>query len=136
MMETIRQKAERMLDRTETLVLATVDEKGFPRPVPMVKLYSDGFGEIWFSTDTEAEKVSHLRMNPRAGICLYERGNMVALTGTAEVIDDPETKRQMWQEWMIAHFRGGESDPTYCLIRFRATGATYWIDRRAGRETL
>lgn len=37
-MEEIKQKASALLKNCKTVVLASIDEKGFPRPVPMDKL--------------------------------------------------------------------------------------------------
>ena len=61
-------------------------------------------------------------------LCYSENGNSVALTGEVEVITDAEIKKELWQEWFIAHFPLGPADPNYVLLKFKGQKATIWID--------
>ncbi|MBQ4278932.1 MAG: pyridoxamine 5'-phosphate oxidase family protein [Rikenellaceae bacterium] len=127
-MEHIRKKAAALLARCDTAVLASVDEDGCPRPVPMVALRTEGVSTVWFSTEKDSVKVRQFRADPRAGVCFYERGNMVTLTGTVEIRTDAATRSELWQPWMAEHFAGGVDDPAYCVLRFTAHRMRYWLD--------
>lgn len=135
-MEELRRKAELLIDSCESVVLASVDENGYPRPVPMSKVKSEGFTTIWFATGTDSEKTKHYRVNPKAGVTFQKEINSVALTGDIEIVTDMEIKKALWQDWFIQHFPGGVEDPSYCILKFQAKRATYWLDFQFVKEDL
>ena len=45
-MEELKRKAELLLEQCESVILASVDENGFPRPVPMSKVKAEGITTI------------------------------------------------------------------------------------------
>ena len=120
-MKLMKEKAEQLLQRCEVVVITSVNEEGYPRPVPMSKIKSEGYSVVWMATGND-------RLNPKAGLCYSENGNSVALTGEVEVITDAEIKKELWQEWFIAHFPLGPADPNYVLLKFKGQKATIWID--------
>lgn len=127
-MEELRRKAELLLEKCDSVVLASVDEDGCPRPVPMSKVKNEGISTLWFATGTDSEKTKHFRMNPKAGVCFQKEINSVVLTGDIEIVTDENVKRALWQDWFIEHFPGGVDDPSYCVLKFTAKRATYWLD--------
>lgn len=127
-METIKEKAKEMLQRSEVVILTSINEEGYPRPVPMSKIKSEGFSTVWMSTGTNSSKTKDFWVNPKAGLCFSENWNSVALTGEIEIISDEKIKKEMWQDWFINHFPEGVSDPNYILLRFQGNHATFWID--------
>ena len=46
-MEELKRKAELLLEQCESVVLTSIDENGFPRPVPMSKVKAEGITTIW-----------------------------------------------------------------------------------------
>ena len=108
--------------------ITSVNEEGYPRPVPMSKIKSEGYSVVWMATGNDSLKTKDFRLNPKAGLCYSENGNSVALTGEVEVITDAEIKKELWQEWFIAHFPLGPADPNYVLLKFKGQKATIWID--------
>lgn len=127
-MTTIKEKAALILDQAQVVVLTSVNKEGYPRPIPMSKIKSEDISCIWFSTGLDSVKTQDFLSNPKAGVCFQENGNSVALTGSVEVITDPELKKELWQDWFIAHFPLGPTDPNYVLLKFQSEHATYWID--------
>ena len=127
-MEEFKRKAELLLEQCDSVVLASVDENGYPRPVPMSKVKNEGITTIWFSTGTYSEKTKHFEVNPKAGVCFQKEINSVVMTRDIEVVTDKAEKDALWQDWFIQHFPGGKDDPTYCVLKFTAKRATYWLD--------
>ena len=127
-MKLMKEKAEQLLQRCEGVVITSVNEEGYPRPVPMSKIKSEGYSVVWMATGNDSLKTKDFRLNPKAGLCYSENGNSVALTGEVEVITDAEIKKELWQEWFIAHFPLGAADPNYVLLKFKGQKATIWID--------
>lgn len=124
----IKQKAISLLAECDILTLASVSEKGYPRPVPVGKIKAEGISSIWFSTGTFSDKTSQFQADPKAGVCFMKGGDSVVLTGKVEIVEDMETKKALWSDWMISHFPGGVTDPGYCVLKFSSEEATYWID--------
>lgn len=130
------EKAASLLEQCEEVTLATINSDGFPRPVPIRKIHSNGCNEIWMATDAASVKAKELSCNPKAGVSYYFYGDSVALRGSAEIIDDDSIRTQMWQEWMINHFPNGAADPNYTLIKFTGVEATIYIDGEFARTDL
>ena len=61
-------KGGTLLDACEVITVASVDGKGYPRPVPVVKLAAEGCGQIWFATGAGSRKTAQFRANPKAGV--------------------------------------------------------------------
>lgn len=129
-MKTIQEEAACLLQRSEVVVLTSVNKEGYPRPVPMSKIQAEGLSTVWTATGKDSVKTADFALNPKAGLCFYEGGNSVALTGQVEIVTDQSLKEKYWQDWFIAHFPLGPSDPTYVLLKFNASEATFWIDGR------
>lgn len=127
-MKTIQEKASAILAKCEVVSLSSINEEGYPRPVPMAKIKADGISTIWLATGYDAWKTKDLLANPKSGICFYEGGNSVALTGNIEVITDEAQKQEHWQDWFTAHFPKGPTDPNYVLLKFRSNYATIYIE--------
>lgn len=126
-MEMIKEKAAKMVANAQVITVASIDENGYPRPVPMVKLKAEN-GGIYVSTGTTSAKTAHFKANPKAGISIVENENSIVYTGEMEIVEDKDVKRSLWSDWMLKHFPGGVEDPEYCVLMFKPKSYTYWID--------
>lgn len=124
---TIKEKAAKIITNAHVITLASIDENGYPRPVPIVKI-KDENGTIYVSTGTSSAKTAHFKTNPKAGVSIVEGCNGVMYTGEVEVITDMVVKRSLWGDWMLPHFPKGVEDPEFCVLKFTPKSATYWID--------
>lgn len=124
---TIEEKAAQIEAAATVITVASIDENGYPRPVPVVKI-KDENGALYFSTGTSSAKTAHFKANPKAGVSIVEAGNSIVYTGEVEIVTDPAVKRSLWGDWMLPHFPGGAEDPEYCVLKFTPRSSTYWID--------
>lgn len=89
-----------------TLVLVTTGPDGVPDPVPMWYVVVDG--EIRMRTYARSQKVLNLRRDPRVS-CLVEDGERYAelrgvqLTGTVELVEDPDWIAAVWAGLMVRY---------------------------------
>lgn len=127
-MKTILEEANEILQRCDVVVLTSVNSEGFPRPVPLSKISSNGLNEIWFATGKGSVKVRDFSTNNKSGVCFYEQGNSIAMEGITEIVSDIESKKKFWQDWFIEHFPKGVEDENYILLKFIGKNATIWID--------
>ncbi len=123
----LKEKEAQIVDSAQIITVASIDEKGYPRPVPMVKL-KNGQGEIFLSTALSSAKVAHFKVNPKAGVSIVRGNDSVVYTGEMKIISDQTIKSMLWGDWMLDHFPGGPEDPEYCIMKFIPESVTYWID--------
>lgn len=127
-MTIIEEKAVAMLQDCNVVVLSSINAEGFPRPVPMAKIATEGISIIWMATGYDACKTKDFLSNPKAGVCFYENDNSVALTGNIEIITDEKQKQEYWSDMFFAHFPKGPTDPNYIVLKFQSNYATLCID--------
>lgn len=132
----LAEKAVSLLSQCNEVTLASVNADGFPRPVPMAKGYTAGYGEVWMATSADSVKIAELKTNPKAGLCYSYLGDSVALRGTVKIITDDKIRKEMWLDWYINHFPGGPADANYALLHFVGNEATIWIDHEFAHKQL
>lgn len=88
----------------------------------------DPNGIFWFSTVNHSEKVDGCRQYPKASLYFYDPGQFigVSLSGSVEVIDNPEQKRVFWQDGDEMFYPNGIDGDDYVILKFTTqTGKLY-----------
>ena len=121
--------------------LCSVDEDGFPNVKAMLKpRKTDGLRQFYFSTNTSSMRVGQYRQNPKASIYFYHKGLIrytgVMLIGKMEVLTDPETKNLIWRRGDTLFYKGGVTDPDYCVLRFTAESGRYYCDLKTEQFSI
>lgn len=118
-----------LIDKQSVAYIGSVDGEGFPNVKAMLPPRKrEGISVFYFTTNTSSRRVAQYRENPKA--CVYFcdkrffRG--VQLLGTAEVLEDDETKREIWREGDTMYYPGGVTDPDYCVLRITVTRGRYY----------
>lgn len=60
----------------------------------------------------------------------------VLLCGTAEVLTDQHSKNMLWKRGDTIYYKGGVTDPDYCVLKFVASSARWYTDLKKGRIEL
>ncbi len=113
--------------------ICSVDEEGFPNVKAMLKpRKTDGVREFYFSTNTSSMRVKQYLNNPNACIYFCHKGLIrytgVMLKGKMEVLTDQATKEKIWRRGDTMFYKGGVTDPDYCVLRFTAEGGRFYRD--------
>ncbi len=119
----------KLADNSKTAFISYVDKEGFPVTKAMLKPRErQGIKEFWFSTNTSSNKVKFFRENPKASIYFMDRRFFrgVSLIGTVEVLETSEAKERIWQKGDTLYYRGGVTDPDYCVLKFTAIKGRYY----------
>lgn len=70
--------------------------------------------------------------NPKASIYFYHKGLIryqgAMLKGTMEVLTDQESKNMIWKRGDTLFYKGGVTDPDYCVLKFTAISGRYYCD--------
>ena len=130
------EKANQIIKTCDAAYLGVIDENGCPSVSTVSPIKPENLFEIYFSTNIGSNKEKRLRLNNRASICFRAGNNNITLVGEAEILTDQPTKSKFWLDWFKDHYSGGETDPTYCIIKFTAKRASLWIDNEGAEFTI
>ena len=124
---------ENFIDSRKVSFICSVDGEGFPAVKAMLKPRErSGLREFYFSTNTSSLRVRHFQEDPKASVYFYRKGLVkyvgVLLTGTMEVLTDQETKNRIWKKGDTMFYKGGVTDPDYCVLKFTAEKGRYYCD--------
>ncbi len=134
-----------LMETSEAAYLATVDAPGspqiravtnlrrrqeFPALAPLFAEHQDDF-LVYVATSAASNKRRQIRANPAVSVyyCRPSEFHGVLLEGQAEVMDDPDLKRAVWQPAWGTYWTG-PADPDYIVLRLlpqRASG--WWWDK-------
>ncbi|MBO4727878.1 MAG: pyridoxamine 5'-phosphate oxidase family protein [Spirochaetaceae bacterium] len=134
-------KLEKFIDRQKVAFICSVDEENFPNVKAMLKPRKhSGLSEFYFSTNTSSMRVKQYQNNPKACIYFYHKGLIryegVMLKGTMQVLTDQKSKDMLWKRGDTLFYKGGVTDPDYCVLKFTATGGRYYCDLKTESFTL
>ena len=85
---TLSEKARAFLNEIRFAVLATINSDGTPQLTTMWYLLEED--TIVMNTKAGRIKERNMRRDPRIAICVEDGYNYVTISGTVELIDDPE----------------------------------------------
>ncbi|HEU68247.1 MAG TPA: general stress protein [Candidatus Acetothermia bacterium] len=110
------------------IVLLITDAEGYPRMRPMTTIAYEEDGTIWFATSKSSRKVEEIQHNPRTTACFLtpEGGAHAQVFGTAEIVEDPDLKKELWDEDWSEYWEGPE-DPDYVLLSLHGARAEYYL---------
>lgn len=124
-------KGKRMLNVIVTMQeigIELMKEDGKEEKAMLKPRERQGIKAFWFSTNTSSNKVKFFRANPKASIYFMDRRFFrgVSLTGTVEVLETSEAKERIWREGDTMYYKGGVTDPDYCVLKFTAIKGRYY----------
>lgn len=129
MMKNPEQTISKIVEKSSTVFISYVDNEGFPITKAMLKPRErQGISTFWFSTNTSSNKVKFFRENPKASIYFVDKRFFrgVSLIGTVEVLETAEAKERIWQRGDTMYYKGGVTDPDYCVLKFTAVRGRYY----------
>lgn len=119
----------KLIDKQSVSFIGSVSQDDFPNVKAMLPPRKRvGIRTIYFTSNTSSMRAAQYRANPKA--CVYFcdqrffRG--VMLTGTMEVLEDPQSKEMIWREGDTMYYPKGVTDPDYCVLRFTARSGRYY----------
>lgn len=126
--------ASDIIDRSETVIITSVDEEGFPNVKAMLKpREKDGFKTFYFTTNTSSMRVKQFMKNPKSAIYFYDplQFQWIMLKGKMEVIQDQKIKDRIWRDGDSMYYPGGIMDPDYSVLKFTAENARMYNQFRS-----
>jgi len=130
------EKANEFIKTREDASFGVIDENGCPSVSAVWLTNQDDISEIYFSTPAGSNKHKRLQKSNKASICCYSGFNNLTLVGEAEILTDQETKSKHWKDQYIYIYPGGETDPTYCIIKFTTKRVSLNIDHEGAEFVM
>lgn len=134
--QAIRQQVLDLVNQSDTFHFASVNEDGFPRPVPLIKVANEELNTFFFATSISSEKAHHIKENPKTGISLNVGCKVCSFTGFTEILTDEETKSKLWKDYFFTYFPTGLTDPNYCVFKFVSKRGYYRINGELIKDDL
>jgi len=116
----------KLLQKFRIAMLTTVAEDGALTSRPMAVQEAEFDGDLWFFAQRDSHQVAYIRRQAEVGVALASTDSWVSVAGTAEVVEDRDKARQLWNSGVEAWFPDGPDDPAIVLIKVHADGAEYW----------
>ena len=130
-----REKLFDFIQKQNVTMLASIDEDGFPNAKAMFaprKIEGDSF---YFTTNLASLRTQQFLENPKSCIYFYKKGRFkyegVMLAGLMEVLQDDETRHEIWRPGDEMFYRQGETDPDYCVLKFTAIRGRRYCDLKS-----
>ncbi len=125
-----REQLFNFIQKQRVSFIASIDEDGYPNMKAMFmpgKIEGDSF---YYSTNTSSLRARQFLKNPKASIYFYNKGRFkyeaVMLTGTVEVLQDPQIKEELWHPQDVMYYQQGVTDPDYCVLKFTAVKGRHY----------
>lgn len=120
------------INKQKVAFIASVDDDGFPNMKAMLMPRKINNNCFYFSTNTSSMRVTQYRKNPKASLYFFKKGLFryegIMLIGMIEVLEDEQTKKEIWRTGDTIFYRKGVSDPDYCVLKFVAAKGRYYCD--------
>ena len=120
------------IQKQKTIFIGSVDEEGFPNIKAMFTPRKIEGNCFYFSTNTSSMRTQQFIRNPKASIYSYNRGRFkfegIMLTGTMEVLQDDDIKREIWCTGDTMYYKQGVTDPDYCVLKFTALNGRHYCN--------
>lgn len=87
-------------------------------------------GDSWFFSYRDTPKIEEIEADPRVELAYIatEKGTWVSIEGTAEVVDDDERKRKLWDKELEQWFQDGPEDDNVVLLKVSADRIHAWAE--------
>lgn len=127
-----REEMIEFIQKQKVAFIASVDEDGFPNMKAMFVPRKIDENCFYFTTNTSSMRAQQFMKNPKASIYFYNKGRFkyegLMLTGIMEVLQDDETKKEIWRTGDTMYYKQGVTDPDYCVLRFTAIKGRHYCN--------
>lgn len=128
-------KLAELLALFEVAHLTTIDERYQLVSRPMLPLYNEFDGRLWFFAHRNSRVVSHVSHRASTNVTFASPKAWISLAGTADICHDLELAEGLWSTDLAPWFPDGLDPGASSLVEFTADEARYWHSPSA-METL
>jgi general stress protein 26 len=87
-------------------------------------------GDSWFFSYRDTPKVDEIEADPHVELAYIatDRGTWVSIEGVAEIVEDDEKKKALWDKQLEGWFQEGPEDDDVILLKVRAERVHAWAN--------
>lgn len=122
---------KKLIDGIHTCMVATHTSDGGIVSRPMGVQDKDFDGDLWFMTNRDSDLVEQITANPQVNVAFEGKGNWVSIRGRAELVEDPERKKELAGSLTSSFLQADPASPEAALIKVSTEGAEYWSSKGA-----
>ena len=118
-----------LIDKQSVSFISSVDENGYPNTKAMLApVKREGIKTFYWHTNSPSMRIKQYQNNPKACIYFYDKRFFrgVMLRGTMEVVDDKDTKKDIWKDEFSMYYKGGMDGGDFIILRFTAETGRYY----------
>lgn len=119
-------KVRKLIKESRIAMLTTLDPQGRIVSQPMATQDVEPDSDLWFIAERSSEKVANINRDPRVNVSYSSNDSWVSVVGTAEVVNDVDKLKELWNTFTDAWMEGGPENPENVLIKVSADSAEYW----------
>ncbi len=127
-----REQVFEFIKKRKTAIVSSVDGEGFPNTKAMLSPRKIDGNDFYFTTNTSSMRVAQYNANGKACIYFYKRGLFsyvgVMLVGSMQVLTEQGIKDEIWRRGDQMFYKGGKTDPDYCILKFTALKCRFYKD--------
>jgi len=123
-----KRKVWEMIKDIDIAMMVTQDDQGRFRGRPMRAVNKEFDGVLWFFASAGSAVTGEAASHGRVLLAYADPSaqDYVAISGTAETVQDMAKQKALWSEPLRVWFPAGPEDPKITLIRVACEGAEYW----------
>lgn len=119
-------KLKNLLSAFEVAHLTTIDDRYRLVSRPMLPVYTEFDGRLWFFAHRDSRVVSHITHRASANVTFASSRAWLSFAGTAELNREPDLAASLWTTELVPWFSGGLDLDVAWLVQFTADEARYW----------
>lgn len=121
-------KIREKIQSIDIAMLTTQDREEHLRSRPMQTLKMDEDGSLWFFTKSPSPKSQEIAFHHDVNLSYADpkTHTYVSVTGVAEIVEDEQLNKKLWNPVYQAWFPAGLEDPELKLLKVNMHTAEYW----------
>ena len=123
------EKIGKLIEKQSVSFVGSIDENDFPCIKAMLPpCKREGLKYFYWHTNNASMKINQYKNNSKACVYFYDSQDIagVTLTGTMEVLDDIEIKKEIWKNGFDRWYTGGMDGGDFIIIKFTAENGRYY----------
>lgn len=122
----------KFIKKQKVALISSISEHGYPVIRAMLCPRKIDRNELYFSTNLSSNKVKEYSNCQKACVYFYKKGLFsytgIALIGKMEVLTDQNIKDEIWHMGDSMFYKGGKTDPDYCVLKFTIENTRFYKD--------
>jgi len=127
----IVKRSNEIMERSQNCYFGVIDEDGFPHVATRSFCQPPSVHGCYISTNYSGNLARTIMNDSKASVCVNKGDDNITMIGNAKIINDKKIKKDFWLDWFIEHYPGGSDDPEYCIIEFKTTRLSLWVDHHS-----